>query len=91
MNQELANIITLQMIAFLAGEEKYLNWLMNETGLSAGDLQASPDNPDILAGVLDFLLTHEEILLDFCNSQGIEPTLPARIRPFFPGASMEYF
>ncbi|MBL4906588.1 MAG: DUF3572 domain-containing protein [Sneathiella sp.] len=91
MNQELANITALQIIAYLVSEEKYLTWLMNETGLSADDLRSAPDNPEILSGVLDFLLTHEDILLDCCRSQEIDPSLPAKIRPFFPGASMEYY
>lgn len=90
MNQELANITAFQIIAYLAGNEKYLTWMMNETGLNEGDLKASLDNPNTLSGILDFLLAHEEILIDCCNVQNIDPTLPARIRPFFPGSTMEF-
>ncbi len=90
MNQELANITTFQIIAYLASDEKCLSWLMNETGLGIEELRMAPDDPNTLAGILDFLLAHEDILIDCCKAQGIDPTLPAKIRPFFPGASMEY-
>lgn len=91
MNQELANITALQIIAFLASDEKYLSWLMNETGMGVEELKASPDNPDLISGILDFLLNHEDILIECCDSLNIDPAMPAKIRPCFPGASMEYF
>ena len=90
MNKELAEITAIQVVAFLAGDENHMSWLMNETGLSIADFSAIEDNLDILAGVLDFLLTHENILLEFCEAQNIDPTIPAEIRPFFPGSSLEY-
>ncbi len=90
MNQELANITALQIVAYIVSEEKYLTWLMNETGICADDFMKAPDNPDVLSGVLDFLLSHEDILIDCCEAQAIDPALPIKIRPFFPGASLEY-
>lgn len=90
MNKELAEITAIQAVAFLASDEKYMSWLMDETGLSVTDFTSLSSNLDILAGVLDFLLMHEEILIKFCAQQNIDPTTPARIRPFFPGSSMEY-
>ncbi|MBL4740419.1 MAG: DUF3572 family protein [Sneathiella sp.] len=90
MNKEFAEITAIKAVAFLAGDENYMSWLMNETGLSITDFSSLNDNLDILAGVLDFLLMHEKILLEFCEAQNIDPTIPAKIRPFFPGSSLEY-
>ncbi|MEP3244800.1 MAG: DUF3572 domain-containing protein [Sneathiella sp.] len=90
MNQELADITALKAIAYLVADEEKREWLMAETGLSPDDLAGSTDAPEVLAGVLDFLLTHEEILVDFCTAWDVEPTLLAKIRPLFPGATLEY-
>ncbi|WP_169544817.1 DUF3572 domain-containing protein [Sneathiella aquimaris] len=90
MNQELAEITALQAVAYILGQEKQRDWLMNETGLSPSDFIQSADSPEILAGVLDFLLAHEEMLIDFCSAQNIDPAQPAKARRFFPGAVLEY-
>jgi len=90
MNKELAEITAIQAITFLAGDENHMSWLMNETGLSIADFSSIQENQDILAGVLDFLLTHENILLEFCEAQNIDPATLTKIRPFFPGSSLEY-
>jgi len=89
MNQELADITALQAVTYLLSDEKRISWLLNETGLSSDELRRAPGSPDILAGIIDFLLSHEEILVDFCSECGIDPHLPQRIRPFFPGAYQE--
>ncbi|GLQ07674.1 DUF3572 domain-containing protein [Sneathiella chinensis] len=89
-NQDLADIICLQAITYLVSDEKKLNWLMNETGITAGDLTELPANPEVFGGTLDFLLNHEDILVDFCEQYEIAPDMPARIRPLFPGAVQDY-
>ncbi|MEH6474984.1 MAG: DUF3572 domain-containing protein [Sneathiella sp.] len=90
MNQELADIIALQAVTYLLSDEKRISWLLGDTGLSSDDLRQAPNSPDILAGIIDFLLSHENILVDFCTECEIDPTLLQQIRPFFPGAYQEF-
>ncbi|MEH6545300.1 MAG: DUF3572 domain-containing protein [Sneathiella sp.] len=89
MNQEQSEILGLQALAYIAGDEKILNWFMTETGMSPADIGNVKDPNEILAGVLDFLLAHEETLIEFCEQQSVPPTSPARARRFLPGAAME--
>ncbi|USG60150.1 DUF3572 domain-containing protein [Sneathiella marina] len=89
MNQEQSEILALQALAYITGDEKTLNWLISETGVSPADIGNVQDPNEVLAGVLDFLLAHEEILVEFCTQQNIPPTNPARARRFLPGAVME--
>jgi Protein of unknown function (DUF3572) len=91
MNQELAEIISLQAVSFIAEDEDRLSALFQETGLSVGDFQDLAENPYTLAGVLDFLLAHEEILVEFCEKNNINPEMPLKIRRFFPGGSEEFY
>ena len=90
MNQELADIIALKAVTYLLSDEKRISWLLGETGLDATDLRKSPDNPEILAGILDFLLGHENILLDFAENTDVDPASIYKIRPLFPGFTGEY-
>jgi hypothetical protein len=89
MNQEQSEILALQALTFLASDEKRLSWLMTETGLDPTGLSNPTDRLEILAGVLDFLLNHEDILIDFCAAENINASNPARARRFLPGALME--
>ena len=89
MNREKSEIIALQALTFIAGREKTLSWMMTETGIDPSDLATSADNAEILAGVLDFLLTHEDILIDFCAEENMNANNPARARRFLPGAPIE--
>ena len=89
MNREKSEIIALQALTFIAGQEKILSWMLSETGIDAGTLAQSAQNPEILAGVLDFLLMHEDILIDFCTNEKLDPTSMIRARQFLPGAPVE--
>ena len=89
MNIEESEILALKALTYVAADEKKMGWLLAETGLDPRNLSQSADNSEILAGVLDFLLAHEDILLDFCSSEKLDPTSPARARRFLPGATPE--
>ncbi|TNE36068.1 MAG: DUF3572 family protein [Alphaproteobacteria bacterium] len=91
MNLEQSEILALKALTYIAGDEKALSWLMAETGLGPADLLRQAENPETLAGVLDFLLGHENILIDFCNAEGMDSSQPARARRYLPGAPDEEF
>ena len=89
MNREKSEIIALQALTFIARQEKTMSWMLAETGIDPGTLAQSAQNPEILAGVLDFLLMHEDILIDFCTNEKLDPTSMIRARQFLPGAPVE--
>jgi hypothetical protein len=43
-------------------------------------------NPSFLAGILDFMLSDEPLLLSFCEEQNIAPTLIVQARRALPGS-----
>ncbi|WP_025899814.1 DUF3572 domain-containing protein [Sneathiella glossodoripedis] len=90
MNQEQADIISLKAVTYLLSDEKRISWLLGETGLDVTSLRQSPDNPEILAGILDFLLSHENILVDFAQNCDVDPSIIYKIRPLYPGFVGEY-
>jgi len=85
MNDEQAQAIALQALAFIAGEENALIGLMNLSGLSLDAMKSQAGDPQFLAGVMDFVLSDEPLLLAFCEAADLPPETPLRVRRALPG------
>ena len=89
--KENAEIVALQVLRFLAGEEDGLAALCAASGLSPAELRTRASDPDFLAAILDFLLEDEQRLLAFCAWADLPPEAPAQARRALPGgASFEF-
>jgi len=76
--EEGAEILALQALGWLAGQEERLSRFLALSGLDPASLRAVADSRDTARAVLDFLLSDEELLLDFCEVAQIDPRqLPA--------------
>jgi hypothetical protein len=68
-----AEILALQALGWLAGDEDRLARFLALSGLDAGTLREMADSRDTCRAVMDFLLSDEELLLDFCEIAQIRP------------------
>jgi hypothetical protein len=73
MNSEMAEILALQGLGWLAGHEDGLERFLSLSGLDATSLRSRAGTTDMNIAVLDFLLAHEDLLLRFCETAPIEP------------------
>jgi len=85
MKLEQAEIIAIQALGHIAGDDDLLPAFFDITGLSPDNFRARAGEPEILGGVLDFLLMDEARLLAFCEAAGIRPDLPGVARKLLPG------
>lgn len=85
MLTEEAETVALRALAFVAADERRLRGLLLRSGIDFETLRARADDPAVLAGVLDHLLSDEAAVLAFCEQEGLEPTTPARARALLPG------
>ncbi|MBO6825781.1 MAG: DUF3572 family protein [Sneathiella sp.] len=90
MNKDFAETISYQAIAYILEDHRRLDHLMRETGLGISDFQNLENAPETLAGVLDFLLSYEDLLLGFCESYNLQPDIPMKVRRQFPGFGEEF-
>ena len=90
MTPQAAQILALQALGWIAGEENYLQALLERTGALGADLQARAADPEFLGAVVDFLLENEEILVAFCAAENIRPEQPMQARHVLPGATPEW-
>jgi len=87
---EQAEALALAALAFLAADERTLARFIAESGFDYVTLRNATGEPMVLAGVLDFLLADERMLLAFCDAENIDPAHPARARARLPGANPEW-
>ncbi|MFZ2468690.1 MAG: DUF3572 domain-containing protein [Parvibaculum sedimenti] len=85
MKPEQAEIIAIQALGHIAGDDELLFAFFDITGLAPDDLRARAGEPEILGGVLDFLLMDEARLLAFCDAVDLRPELPGIARKVLPG------
>jgi hypothetical protein len=71
--EEGAEILALQALGWLAGDEARMSRFLALSGLDPAALRAVADSRDTARAVMDFLLSDEELLLDFCEIAQIRP------------------
>ncbi len=87
MTPDSAQAIALQALAHIVSEEDWRQRFLALSGLSAEELRQAAQEPELLAGVLDFVLADEPLLTDFCDAASIPPEQPAQARTYLPGAA----
>lgn len=85
--RENAEILALEGLGWLAGEEEGLRRFLDQSGIDAGALRAAAGRPETGMAVLDFLLANEDLLLAFCESAGLEPQMLHLARHRLGGAA----
>lgn len=91
MRQELAETIALQALAWIAGDEDMLGNFCGATGTAPANLRAAAEDPEFLAGVLDFLILDDAWVEAFADSAGLSPDTPFRARSALPGGAAPHW
>ena len=75
----------MKLLGFLAEDADLLGRFMSLSGLSPDDLRRGIADPAFQAGVLDFALSDESLLLAFAANAGIDPAAVMKARTKMPG------
>ena len=86
MQAEQAEVIALQGLAWLAGNEELCPVFLGASGGSADDLRERATDPAFQAAVLEFITMDDAWVIAFCDSIGIAYDQPLRARYALPGA-----
>lgn len=79
-------LLSIKALTFLAEREDILDLFVSSCGISLEELYEHADNPEAWAAVLDFLLSADELIMDFCDSAEFRPQDLWRARNDLPGA-----
>ena len=71
MNTERAEVLALEGLGWLAGQDDGIQRFLTQSGIDAKTLREAAGSPGMNVALLDFLLGHEDLLLLFCESLAI--------------------
>ena len=91
MTPEAAQVIAIQALGWLVGNDELLPVFMGSTGTSAEDLKARVEDTSLLVSVMDFILMEDQRVLDFCEVAGFDPHKLQYVRYTLPGGEMVYW
>src|SRR5258705_7495156 len=70
---EQAETLAINALGYLAESPGALERLMEQSGLDAASIRRRASELDFLAAVLEFLMSNDELLVDFCHGTQTEP------------------
>ena len=72
--REVAEIVAIQALSFIAGEPERLGLFLAESGIGPETLRNAAADPRFLASVLDFVLRDDATVKAFANVSQLHPT-----------------
>jgi hypothetical protein len=72
--REVAEIVAVQALSFIAGDSQRLGAFLAETGIGPQSLRASAADPQFLVSVLDFVLRDDALVKAFAKASELHPT-----------------
>ena len=87
--RELAEIVAIQALSFVAGDPERLGVFLAETGIGPETLRSAAADPHFLAGVLDFVLRDDTTVKEFAAASELDPATIAAAREVLDQDSAE--
>ena len=87
LTQQSAEILALEALSWLVGNDELLPVFLGATGAGEADLRSRAKDPEFLASVLDFLLMDDDWVQAFCTAANHPPDYPLRARASLPGGA----
>ena len=78
--REVAEIVAVQALGFIAGDPERLGAFLAETGIGPSSLRSAASDPQFLVSVLDFVLRDDATVKAFAAHSELHPTNIAAAR-----------
>ena len=78
--REVAEIVAIQALSFVAGDPERLGLFLAESGIGPETLRTAAANPHFLVNVLDFVLRDDATVKAFAAASKLHPTNIAAAR-----------
>ena len=78
------------VFAFLAAEPEHFSRFADITGIDLSDIKETAGTKEFLAGVLEYLLSDESLLLNFCENNNIQPGSVQKAQMILSGNTQDY-
>lgn len=91
MEHDQAQVIALQALGWLAGNEDLCPTFLGATGGSVDDLRDRATDPAFQGAVLDFITMDDAWVMAFCDAHDLAYDQPMRARYALPGAEVVHW
>ena len=71
--REGAEVIALRALTWIAGDDDLMVGFVSVTGADLSEIRARATEPAFLAGVMDYVMADEELLLAFARVNDLQP------------------
>jgi uncharacterized protein DUF3572 len=78
--REVAEIVAVQALSFIAGDPERLGLFLAESGIGPETLRTAAADPQFLASVLDFIMRDDATVRAFASASELDPTNIAAAR-----------
>ncbi|MBI5264855.1 MAG: DUF3572 domain-containing protein [Bradyrhizobium sp.] len=78
--REVAEIVAIQALSFVAGDPERLGLFLAETGIGPDTLRNAASDPNFLVSVLDFVMRDDATVQAFASVSQLHPTNIAAAR-----------
>jgi Protein of unknown function (DUF3572) len=68
-----AEALAVDALTYLAGDTEALGRFLSLSGIGPANLRSAAADPGFLAGVIDFFLSNEALLLGYARHAGVPP------------------
>jgi hypothetical protein len=89
MQSSAAETLALKALAHIVNEGESLSRFLGSSGLEPSDLRDRVTDPELLAAVLDFVLSDDALTQSFAAAEGLQPMAVHLARRALPGARTE--
>ena len=89
MAQDYAEFVAVKAVEYMAQNIETLGGFLAHAGVGPGELKTAISSPEFLAGVLDYMMMDEGVLMDFAKTMDLAPQDIVKARLCFPGSEGE--
>ncbi|MCC6006946.1 MAG: DUF3572 family protein [Rhodobacteraceae bacterium] len=91
MRQDMAEIVALQALGWLASSEHDLGAFLAQSGMGAESLTELAGSTEFLAAVMDFVLESDARALAVAAMAGLRPEMMSEVRAALPGGDLPHW
>ncbi len=77
LSSDAVESLAIEALTLIAGDPTLASRFMSLSGFDPGSLRMASKRPDFLAGVLDYVMTDERLILDLAAATGYRPEIIA--------------
>lgn len=89
--QSSAETLALRVISWVLEDADRTAGFLTATGAAPGDLAAQAGEPGFLGAVMDYLLSDDDLIKEFCDAASLPYTAPMQARAHLPGFSQMHW